>query len=365
MLIPSSLLQNLVQFIRPQEPARRIDKVVQCCFCVRFNLAIMTNVNTFAGFDISKNFFDVCVLLDGQQQVRQFSYDSSGLEALVTWLPRKAYCIMEATGPYYLRLALYLHHNGFGVSVVNPLVIKRFSQMRLVRTKTDRSDAKLIAAYGMTQPPPLWQPPAPYVVKLQQMEAMLHQLQKQRTATLCQVEAFTASGMMDKEVGQLLTKNIDHLEKHIALISARMEAIIKEHHLQMLGNITSIPGLGKKTAIALLVLSGGFTKFSNYKQLSAYIGLSPRIYESGSSVKGKARICKMGMSRVRALLYVCAWSAKRCNQACKHLYERLVGKGKCKRLALIAVANKLIKQVFAIATNNRTYENNYGKKICL
>lgn len=324
----------------------------------------MTNLTTFVGIDVSKTFFDVCVLVDHKQQLRQFSYDSSGLEALVKWLPSKSNCVMEATGPYYLRLAVYLHQQGFLVSVVNPLIIKRFSQMRLLRTKTDRTDAKLIAAYAMTEHPPLWQPPVPYVVKLQQMEAMLQQLQKQRTALLCQLEAFTASGMMDQEVKQLLTKSLQHLEKHIVLISARMEAIIKEQQLPMLSNLTSIPGVGKKTAIALLILSGGFSKFTNYKQLSAYIGLSPRIYQSGSSVKGKARICKMGMGRIRALLYVCAWSAKRCNTACKELYERLVAKGKAKRLALIAVANKLIKQVFAIAINNRTYENNYNKNIC-
>jgi transposase len=315
----------------------------------------MTNLATFVGMDVSKTFFDVCVLLEGTQQIRQFSYDSSGLAALVKWLPLNSNCVMEATGSYHLRLAVYLHQHGFFVSVVNPLIIKRFSQMRLVRTQTDRTDAKLIAAYAMTEHPPRWQPPAPYVVKLQQMEAMLQQLQKQRTALLCQAEAFTASGMMDQEVKHLLNKSLQHLEKHIVVIRARMEAIIKEQQLPMLSNLTSIPGIGKKTAIALLILSGGFSKFGNYKQLSAYIGLSPRIYQSGSSVKGKARICKMGMSSIRAQLYVCAWSARRCNSACKELYERLVAKGKAKRLALIAVANKLIKQVFAIATNNTPF----------
>lgn len=170
--------------------------------------------------------------------------------------------------------------------------------------------------------------------------------------------------MMDKEIELLMKSNIVHLEKQLEKIAERMETIIGGHHRQMLNNVESIPGIGRKTAIVLIVLSGGFKKFSNYRQLSAYIGLSPRIYESGSSVKGKARICKMGMSRIRALLYVCAWSAKRCNKACKDLYDRLVEKGKSKRLALIAVANKLVKQVFAIATSNQPYQENYSKNIC-
>lgn len=137
-----------------------------------------------------------------------------------------------------------------------------------------------------------------------------------------------------------------------------MEAIIKEHHKLMFEQVQSIPGIGKKTSLLLVVISGGFTKFENAKQLSSYVGLSPRIFESGTSVKGRVRICKMGMSRIRAMLYVCSWSAIRCNKACKELYDRLVAKGKSKRLSLIAVANKLLKQAFAIATKGEYYQEN-------
>ncbi len=127
--------------------------------------------------------------------------------------------------------------------------------------------------------------------------------------------------------------------------------------------MSSIPGIGKKKAIVLMVLSDGFTKFSNYKRLSAYVGLSPRIHESGTSVKGKAKICKMGMSRIRDLLYICAWSASQYNKACKDSYKRLIASGKPKKLALIAVSNKLIKQAFAIATSNTIYQEKYSKII--
>ena len=329
-----------------------------------FNLFVMTNVKTFAGFDISKAFFDVCVRLQDKQYTKQFRYDAAGIAALIQWLPKDSHCIMEATGPYYLKLAYALHQHGFCVSVVNPLVIKRFSQMRLVRAKTDKADAQLIAAYGLTQQPPRWQPPAAYLIKLQQLQALEQQLQKQHSALLGQREAFEASGFMDQELQAFMDTALAHLAKQLHDIVQRMEAIIATHHHNLLHHITTIPGIGKKTAMMLIVVSAGFSKFSHYKQLSAYLGLSPRIYQSGSSVKGKARICKMGVSRIRALLYVCAWSAKRCNQACKALYERLIAKGKAKRLALIAVANKLIKQAFAIATKNTAYQANYAKNIC-
>ena len=169
---------------------------------------------------------------------------------------------------------------------------------------------------------------------------------------------------MSKTIKQLLTKLLADLQKQIAGITKKMETLTKEHEGELLTNLVSIPGIGKKTAIVLIVLSNGFKKFSNYKQLSAYIGLSPRIYESGTSVKGKAKICKMGMSSIRAMLYVCAWSACRYNKRCRELYERLLAKGKAKPLALIAVANKLLKQAFAIATHKTEYDENYLKNIC-
>jgi transposase len=323
----------------------------------------MTNLEIFAGFDVSKKFFDVCILSGSIPKSRQFAYDEKGLADLIKWLPENCNCVMEVTGPYYLKLAMKLHSNGFAVSVVNPLVIKRFSQMRLLRTKTDKADAKMIAAYGLSERPATWNPPAAYVLQLQQLEALSHQLQKQRTALLCQREAFTAVGI-SKEVLQILKLNLSHIEKQIEAVSLKMDQIIEQHHQQLLKRLTSIPGLGKKTAIILIMVSDGFKKFTSYKQLSAYIGLCPRIFESGTSIKGRSRICKMGMSRIRAILYLCTWSAKTCNQACRELFERLIAKGKSKRLAMIAVANKLIKQAFAIAVNDKMYEANYSKNIC-
>lgn len=138
----------------------------------------MTKVTTFAGIDISKLSFDVCISSEGDKdEQRQFSYDKEGMEALLQWLPAGSHCVMEATGVYHQRLACCLSEKGITVSVVNPLVIKRFSQMRLLRAKTDRSDARMIAAYGRTEQPALWQPPKAYQVKLQQMDALLQQWQ--------------------------------------------------------------------------------------------------------------------------------------------------------------------------------------------
>jgi transposase len=325
----------------------------------------MTKVKNTAGIDISKLFFDVCLLdTEGKNELKRFSNDTEGIRQAAQWMGTGVLCVMEATGPYYLRLAVYLHSQSFYVSVVNPLVIKRFSQMRLIRTKTDKADARMIALYGCSEELALWNPPTLWSVTLQQLSAVGDQLQKHRCALCAQLDGFTQSGMMDKQTQRFLKIEIRRVENKEAALQKTMDDLIMLYHQQMIQQLTSIPGLGKKTALALIVITGGFKRFKNYRQLSAYLGICPRVFESGTSIKGKARICKMGMSRIRALLYVCSWSACRYNKACKELYERLLQKGKPKKLALIAVANKLIKQAFAIATQHVFYDPDYQKNIC-
>jgi transposase len=324
----------------------------------------MQTQSNYTGIDISKSFFDVAVPDGDQYRYYKFSNDLSGFESLLKVLAVNSYVAMEASGPYYLRLACYLNGKGIGVSVINPLVIRRFSQMRMSRAKTDRKDARMIAQYGLLEKPSLWQPPQEHVVALQQMEALLSNLHKEFTATGNQLESFSVSGMLNKRLEKLIKKDLEYKQKLIAQINLEMESLAKKHYSRMLADLESIPGIGKKAAMSLIVLSGGFSRFDDYRKLSAYIGICPRIFESGTSVKGKARICKMGMSRIRATLYICSWSAKKYNKACKELYERLLAKGKAKKLALIAVANKLIKQAFAIAKQQTKYNENYSNITC-
>lgn len=319
----------------------------------------------YVGIDISKKCFDVAVMAQGRYTYQKLSNDQDGFKVLLQSLPPSAHVVMEASGPYYLRLATCLHEHGIGVSVVNPLVIRRFCQMRLSRTKTDKKDAAMIAEYGKTEQPGLWQPQPDYVLELGQLQALSDQLVGQRTAANNLLEAFSQGTVVSKMACRTCRATIKNITRQLKLLEAKMEQLAAIHYGDAYKQLQTIPGVGKKTAMVLLVATGGFKRFTNAKQLSAYFGLSPRIFESGSSVKGKARITKMGMGRIRATLYMCTWSAKNRNAACKELYDRLVAKGKAKRLALIAVANKLLKQAFAIVTNNTTYQPNYSKNICL
>ncbi len=318
----------------------------------------MECIKHFIGIDVSKRSFDVAIEDGSGYKYFQFQNNQDGFKELLLEVASRGNChvVMEASGPYYLRLATCLYDHGIDVSVVNPLVIRRFCQMRLTRAKTDKKDAQMIAMYGRTQQPQLWQPDAGYVLELRQMQAAVEVFNRNRTAMLRQKEAFCQNTAVSKDVMKSLDKTIAFLDKEIATLECKMEQLAKAHHHSMFQNLKTIPGLGTKTAMQLIVASGAFRKFSNARQLSAYFALSPRIFQSGTSIKGKPKITKMGMSRIRAMLYVCAWSARRYNNPCKELYERLVAKGKSKRLALVAVANKLIKQAFAIATSGKPFQ---------
>jgi transposase len=326
----------------------------------------MESIKNYVGIDISKDSFDFAVFTGGKYHHQKLPNTSDGFKALISMFEHKEQylVVMEASGAYYLRLACHLYEHGIGVSVINPLVVRRFCQMRLSKAKTDKKDAKMIAEYGKAEQPALWQPEPSYVLELKQMQSAVDQFNKSRTGLIRQMEALSQNTVISKDVVKATNTAIRCMEKQIAALELKMQQLAEQYYGALYQQLQTIPGLGKKTALLLIVVTGGFKKFANAKQVSSYFGLCPRIFESGTSVKGRAKITKMGMSRIRAMLYLCAWSAKKCNNGCKQLYDRLVEKGKAKRSALVAVANKLIKQAFALATQNTTYEADYQKNIC-
>jgi transposase len=111
----------------------------------------------------------------------------------------------------------------------------------------------------------------------------------------------------------------------------------------------------------LLLFAKGFTQVETYRQLTAKAGLCPREYSSGTSVRGKSRITRMGGRLIRSKLFMCSFSAKKANAACKALYDRLVAKGKNGKLALIAVCNKLLKQACAIVKSGIPYQADFAR----
>jgi transposase len=305
----------------------------------------------YVGIDIAKASFTLAIPRpQGGFQDYLLPNQPAGFEQLTTLLPPNGQVVMEASGPYYLPLACHLHQAQYRLSVVNPLIVRRFSQMQLRRTKTDKADARLLSQFGANQQPALWQAPSLLMSQLAQLQTLLEQYIKQRTALRNQQEAFTHSGVSNPALEQSLQKSLTHLDEQIQTLANQLDELANTHYTSLYANLISIPGIGRKTALCLLILSQGFTRFESAKQLVSFVGLAPRVFESGSWVKGKGHICKLGNSRIRQLLYMASMQAKKANPACQALYDRLVGAGKPKLVALIAVAHKLVRQCFAVAT---------------
>ena len=274
----------------------------------------MTKVTIYVGVDVSKKTLDIAILQScGSYLHKRICNDIEGFKKILALLPCSCCVVMEATSSYYMPFAYFLHSHQIFVSIVNPLSVNHFCKMRMSRAKTDKKDAAMIAEYGRSEQPRLWVPKAAHLIELQQMAAILDNLTRHKTSISNQQEAFICSGQMSDKVSAMLEKQLVYHEEQIKAIEGQMLEIGERHHSELLMNLRSIPSIGKRTALMLLIITDGFTKFENAKELVSYVGLCPRLFESGSSIKGKARICKMGMSKIRQLLYLCAMSTIKAN----------------------------------------------------
>ena len=324
------------------------------------NTVLMNKDKKIYGIDISKNVFDVYCIATGHVQLKN---DEKGFKSLLKILPKTAVVVMEATGYYHYRLAQFLHKHGVVVSVVNPLSVKRFIQMKLAKVKTDKSDAKAICGYGIMNDLPIYNALTDVQAECLQLFRLLDNYIKQRTATKNKVHGEEVLGIPSKFVYRSLKRQLKHLNKEIDLLEKRLLELVKQDQQHQLTLLKSIPGMGIKTALFLIVVTDGFSKFETASQLCSYVGITPTIRESGSSVRGRSRISKVGNKKLRNLLFLCAFSACKHNKACREIYERIVAKGKSKKLALIAVSNKLLKQAFAIAKSGLPYDENFVSRL--
>ncbi|TSJ80940.1 MAG: transposase [Candidatus Cardinium sp.] len=142
-----------------------------------------------------------------------------------------------------------------------------------------------------------------------------------------------------------------------------MLSITQEHYKEIYKRISSIKGIGDRTTMELIVSTGGGKHFQSAKQFSKYVGLAPVYEHSGTSIRKKGYINRHGNPGLRSLLYMASWPAIRFNKACKAFYERLKERGKPSKVALIAVANKLIRQIFAIIRDNTFYVDGHLSKL--
>jgi transposase len=267
--------------------------------------------------------------------------------------------VMEATGVYYIRLAFYLHEQGCCVSVVNAIAIKRYIQMHLERNKTDKKDAGWICRYAIEQRPPYWQMPDSAYFESKQLYNTIREYTEQIKRINNQLHSQKLLPIPSKDTIKSLEKLVVFMKKEIKQLEEKLQLLLLQWQPEQLKSVSSVKGIGKRAAAMLIVFTQGFKYTENHRQLISFAGLAPTQYSSGSSIHGKPRIYKRGGKNLRDVLYMCSMNAMKTNVACKALYERLKANGKTGKQALVAVMNKLLKQVFAVVKNNSLYQPNY------
>ena len=126
---------------------------------------------------------------------------------------------------------------------------------------------------------------------------------KHRTAMKNKLDGERVLGIPSKAAYRSLSRTVKQLSKEIATLEARLKALVKEEQQEQLTLLKTIPGIGEKAAILLVVFTDVFSKFENSKQLCCYAGITPTIRQSGSSVRGRSRISKIGNRKLRNQLF--------------------------------------------------------------
>lgn len=314
---------------------------------------------TYIGIDISKDSFVVAYPRKSGYTTKTFMNDTKGVRSFITSLPEDCHCVMEATGNYSMLLLYLLQQAGIPTSMENPQKIKHFSRAMMTVTKTDEIDAKLIAMYGEKMNPAPYKIPSESIILLKQKRTVLRQLKKQLTAMTNLQHSLSVLPKQDPTAKVATEQTIKFLRKQISKLEEEITNLSNKEFKRQMELLTSIKGIGESIASALITATGGFANFSSAKQISRFLGLCPTYQQSGTSVNVKGHINRNGDSHLRSQLYIVAMASIRCNTACRETYERLCDRGKPGKVALIAVANKLIRQMFAVVTYNRPYIDGY------
>jgi transposase len=311
------------------------------------------------GIDISKLKFDLCLLREnGKLKHKVFANTASGFLQLSAWLEKQkvehVHACMEATGTYGEALATYLFEAGHRVSIINPASIKAYANSRLSRTKTDKADATLIAQFCAERKPPAWTPLPREVRDLQALVRRLESLLEMHQMEVNRLEAVANND----PVRDSLTEHIAFLDNEIKRTESLIRDQINQHPTlrEQRELLVSIPGISDTTAAKLLAEILEVKLYKSARQLAAFAGLVPRLHESGSSIKRKARLSKTGAPRLRKALYFPAIVAIKYNPYIKAMSLRLKERGKCPMQIIGAAMRKLVHLAYGVLKSGRPFD---------
>lgn len=322
-------------------------------------------IKAVAGIDVSKKDLSITLIIEGKNYYYNISNDKKGFDEFSKLLKshklEKVKACMESTGMYSFPLADYLFAKKYEISIVNPACINAFAKSKLSRHKTDKVDSKIIAEYASKYELKPYIPTDPQLVELRSLYNCIQNLEMQYRQIQNYLEAgehlASAAIKSYKKLLSNLLKEVEHTQEAIDRLLDN-NSDIKEH----VDNMQTITGIGKKTAVAVMSFVPNIDQFATARQLAAFAGLTPKEHQSGSSIKKRGKISKLGSAQLRKALYFPAMSAMQNNVVIKEFATKLKSKGKTGKVIVVAIMRKLLHIIFGIIKHKTNFNPNVYSK---
>ena len=271
--------------------------------------------------------------------------------------------VMEATGVYHQKFAYYLDEKGYDVSIVLPNKISNYMRTLSLKTITDKTASRAIAQFGLERKLDLWERPKKVYKKLQQLTRERDQIVEARVILKNQLHAENVEAEPNQGSLKRMESRIKFLNLQEKEIKSDLDKIVNNQATlkKEIEDLSTIPGVGRLTAIIVLAETNGFELIRNKRQLTSYAGLDVKEKQSGTSVKGKPRISKKGNRYLRKAMHLPSLSSVKYNENHKELYVRIVSKSGIKMKGLIAVQRKLLELIYVVYKNKTTFQKDYEK----
>lgn len=334
----------------------------------------MDIIKQVVGIDVSKDTLAVSygiVNLNQEQRITKpitFDNNLKGFKELISFVKKNKeqskvplYFVMEATGVYYENLAYFLTEKHQKVIVVLPNKTKNFSKTLDIKSKTDKLDAQMITQFGLERQMQLWQVPSPIMKTMKSLTREYNSIKRMAAQVKNQLHAKEHSFEPLKESLKRSKATLTVFQKQLKEIEKQLKELVKKDSdlNDRINKIDKIEGVGFMTIVSIIAETNGFALIENTKQLASYAGLDVVYNESGLK-KHKTSISKKGNRFLRQAVYMPALSACKHNPRLKQTYISLVIKKNIKKVAIVAVARKLLILIYTIFKKNVDYIPNYN-----
>lgn len=317
------------------------------------------------GIDVSKKTLDLCLLREGVKgkvKTRKLKNGFNVVGTVISWL-RKQHCepadvliIMEATGVYHESLAYGLHSAVVRVSLANPHRAREFARGMGILTKNDGVDAYMLACYGALKDLEPWEPPPENVRYLSALLRRHDALVTDSTREKNRLEKCRAT-----DTPAVVTESIENVLHNLSVELEHLDGLILSHleqHPELKKDfdlLISIKSVGLQLGLNMLVILRSH-RFDTAEQAAAFLGVVPIEKSSGTSVRGRARLSKIGPPEIRAKLYLASLCGLRFNPVMKTIYERLCQRGKAKMCAIGALMRKLVHWCYGVLKTQKPFD---------